>query len=218
MDRTVASPAFELLLTVASMSAGCYLPYERNPVMTIANIVNTSDEDQVAAPSRQASLCMASSKKRRFHIPTSASTLCYNKHLHYVPSSQSSVAGIRTPVTTAPSSPVCSPIPEVEQLGPPTSRRRFVCDICEKDGFMKVFHKKHHLLSHKVTHSTEYSFVCQLPGCSSKFRRNQDLLRHLRKVRHRNFRQLHRHHILKSVGTSKQNSSSLHNLFTHAQN
>ncbi|KAJ3263052.1 hypothetical protein HDU77_011323 [Chytriomyces hyalinus] len=38
--------------------------------------------------------------------------------------------------------------------------------------------------SHEVTHSTNYNFVCTLPGCASKFRRNQDLLRHWRNVKH----------------------------------
>ncbi|ORY37497.1 hypothetical protein BCR33DRAFT_651817, partial [Rhizoclosmatium globosum] len=52
---------------------------------------------------------------------------------------------------------------------------RYECIECGK-----TFRRKHHIESHLVTHSTEYKFVCTLPGCKSKFRRNQDLLRHLR--------------------------------------
>ncbi|KAI9335498.1 hypothetical protein BDR26DRAFT_865858 [Obelidium mucronatum] len=54
------------------------------------------------------------------------------------------------------------------------------CGECGRTGFRK----RHHFASHLVTHSNDYSFVCNIPGCTSKFRRKQDLLRHLRNVKH----------------------------------
>ncbi|KAJ3247606.1 hypothetical protein HDU78_003719 [Chytriomyces hyalinus] len=56
---------------------------------------------------------------------------------------------------------------------------KYICRFCPKS-----FKRKHHVESHEVTHSTNYDFVCTLPGCTSKFRRNQDLLRHWRNVKH----------------------------------
>ncbi|KAJ3404386.1 hypothetical protein CcCBS67573_g03498 [Chytriomyces confervae] len=56
---------------------------------------------------------------------------------------------------------------------------KYICRFCPKS-----FKRKHHVESHEVTHSTNYDFVCKLPGCTSKFRRNQDLLRHWRNVKH----------------------------------
>ncbi|KAI8832489.1 hypothetical protein BJ741DRAFT_614662 [Chytriomyces cf. hyalinus JEL632] len=56
---------------------------------------------------------------------------------------------------------------------------KYMCRFCPKS-----FKRKHHVESHEVTHSTNYDFVCTLPGCTSKFRRNQDLLRHWRNVKH----------------------------------
>ncbi|KAI9335499.1 hypothetical protein BDR26DRAFT_920447 [Obelidium mucronatum] len=55
----------------------------------------------------------------------------------------------------------------------------FDCKICGKE-----FFRKHHIESHMVTHQTDYPFKCQLEGCLSKFRRIQDLRRHLRNVKH----------------------------------
>ncbi|KAI8613149.1 hypothetical protein BC830DRAFT_503343 [Chytriomyces sp. MP71] len=56
---------------------------------------------------------------------------------------------------------------------------KYVCHFCPKS-----FRRKHHVASHEVTHSTNYSFVCTIGKCKSKFRRNQDLLRHWRNVKH----------------------------------
>ncbi|KAJ3238168.1 hypothetical protein HDU81_008315 [Chytriomyces hyalinus] len=60
-----------------------------------------------------------------------------------------------------------------------TAAAKYMCRFCPKS-----FKRKHHVESHEVTHSTDYKFVCTLPGCTSKFRRNQDLLRHWRNVKH----------------------------------
>ncbi|KAI9334375.1 hypothetical protein BDR26DRAFT_866941 [Obelidium mucronatum] len=56
---------------------------------------------------------------------------------------------------------------------------KYTCNLCAKG-----FKRKHHIESHLVTHQVEYNFRCHLPGCTSKFRRNQDLLRHWRNVKH----------------------------------
>ncbi|KAI8613144.1 hypothetical protein BC830DRAFT_503084 [Chytriomyces sp. MP71] len=63
----------------------------------------------------------------------------------------------------------------------PPPQKQFNCTI---EGCGKIFFRKHHLVSHLVSHTEEKPFKCTLPGCDGTFRRNQDLRRHLRKVKH----------------------------------
>ncbi|ORY22525.1 hypothetical protein BCR33DRAFT_629756, partial [Rhizoclosmatium globosum] len=47
---------------------------------------------------------------------------------------------------------------------------------CVEEGCGKIFYRKHHLVSHLVSHTTEKPFSC--PKCGSLFRRSADLRRH----------------------------------------
>ncbi|KAI8844615.1 hypothetical protein BJ741DRAFT_588915 [Chytriomyces cf. hyalinus JEL632] len=80
--------------------------------------------------------------------------------------------------TTPPATSSRKQLPREDVLKRGTAAK-YVCRFCPKS-----FKRKHHVESHEVTHSTAYNFVCTLPGCASKFRRNQDLLRHWRNVKH----------------------------------
>ncbi|KAI8614532.1 hypothetical protein BC830DRAFT_373707 [Chytriomyces sp. MP71] len=62
---------------------------------------------------------------------------------------------------------------------PSSAPKRYECKQCGK-----IFLRKHHLVSHLVSHSEGKPFTCQIPGCDSMFRRMQDMRRHMRKVRH----------------------------------
>ncbi|ORY37496.1 hypothetical protein BCR33DRAFT_663586 [Rhizoclosmatium globosum] len=63
----------------------------------------------------------------------------------------------------------------------PHPGRSFTCAV-EHCG--KVFYRKHHLVSHMVSHTEGKPFTCPRDGCDATFRRNQDLRRHLRNVKH----------------------------------
>ncbi|KAI8832498.1 hypothetical protein BJ741DRAFT_614682 [Chytriomyces cf. hyalinus JEL632] len=58
--------------------------------------------------------------------------------------------------------------------------RRYQCEVCAK-----LFQRKHHLVSHLVSHTDSKPFRCAIPGCDASFRRTQDMRRHMRKVFHK---------------------------------
>ncbi|KAJ3238171.1 hypothetical protein HDU81_008318 [Chytriomyces hyalinus] len=62
---------------------------------------------------------------------------------------------------------------------PAAARNEYSCPHCLKD-----FSRKHHLVSHMVSHSQAAPLKCPIPGCDATFRRNQDRRRHIRKIRH----------------------------------
>ncbi|KAI8832497.1 hypothetical protein BJ741DRAFT_614680 [Chytriomyces cf. hyalinus JEL632] len=59
------------------------------------------------------------------------------------------------------------------------ARNEYSCPHC-----LKNFTRKHHLVSHMVSHSQAAPLKCPIPGCDATFRRNQDRRRHIRKIRH----------------------------------
>ncbi|TPX75243.1 hypothetical protein CcCBS67573_g03504 [Chytriomyces confervae] len=59
------------------------------------------------------------------------------------------------------------------------ARNDYSCPHCLKD-----FTRKHHLVSHMVSHSQAAPLKCPISGCDATFRRNQDRRRHIRKIRH----------------------------------
>ncbi|KAI9335497.1 hypothetical protein BDR26DRAFT_865857 [Obelidium mucronatum] len=63
----------------------------------------------------------------------------------------------------------------------PASSKTFQCT---EPGCDKIFYRKHHLVSHLVSHTEGKPFKCPRPNCEGTFRRNQDLRRHLRNVKH----------------------------------
>ncbi|KAI8613141.1 hypothetical protein BC830DRAFT_1230716 [Chytriomyces sp. MP71] len=89
------------------------------------------------------------------------------------------------PVLATSPSLTASPAPQpaasspFSALPPLNAPKRYECKDCGK-----IFHRKHHLVSHLVSHSDGKPFACQIPGCDSMFRRMQDMRRHMRKVRH----------------------------------
>ncbi|KAJ3222590.1 hypothetical protein HDU81_009797 [Chytriomyces hyalinus] len=58
--------------------------------------------------------------------------------------------------------------------------RRYQCEVCAK-----LFQRKHHLVSHLISHTNDKPFRCAIPGCDASFRRTQDMRRHMRKVFHK---------------------------------
>ncbi|KAI8613143.1 hypothetical protein BC830DRAFT_1046130, partial [Chytriomyces sp. MP71] len=51
----------------------------------------------------------------------------------------------------------------------------FPCPSCPKQ-----FTRKHHLVSHMVSHSQLEPLRCPIAGCDATFKRNQDRRRHIR--------------------------------------
>ncbi|KAI9335496.1 hypothetical protein BDR26DRAFT_785843, partial [Obelidium mucronatum] len=62
-------------------------------------------------------------------------------------------------------------------LKKPVLPRRYPCQI---PGCDKVFQRRYHMVSHLATHTAFKPFSCSEKGCTSSFRRPQDLKRHLR--------------------------------------
>ncbi|KAJ3222591.1 hypothetical protein HDU81_009798 [Chytriomyces hyalinus] len=62
---------------------------------------------------------------------------------------------------------------------PTAQRNEYSCPHCLKD-----FTRKHHLVSHMVSHSQAAPLKCPISGCDATFRRNQDRRRHIRKIKH----------------------------------
>ncbi|KAJ3349563.1 hypothetical protein HDU83_000402, partial [Entophlyctis luteolus] len=67
------------------------------------------------------------------------------------------------------------------QQRPQNQQRSFTCP---ENNCGKVFYRKHHLVSHLVSHTVAKPFKCPRKGCSASFRRKQDLRRHIRSVPH----------------------------------
>ncbi|KAI8613148.1 hypothetical protein BC830DRAFT_503250 [Chytriomyces sp. MP71] len=177
-ESATSSAALDLLVSVANMK-NSQQP-KRQEVMSIANLLNDEEGTTIGHfikhQSAQEPLTPITP------IEMISVSLKYNSTLHYHRSGTSSHRfswdGLCTPATTAP------PSPHFSHIQAPSQMRLHVCEICQEKGLVKSFQKKHHLLSHMVTHSDDYRYVCDVPNCKSKFRRNQDLLRHLRRVKH----------------------------------
>ncbi|ORY22524.1 hypothetical protein BCR33DRAFT_728707 [Rhizoclosmatium globosum] len=95
--------------------------------------------------------------------------LTYDKYLLLLAQEQSTSRSASRFLSSSPPTPISSH----------TQPGDFECYVCGKQ-----FKRKHHLESHMVTHSSDYPFACSIEGCRSKFRRVQDLRRHIRNVRH----------------------------------
>ncbi|KAI8844627.1 hypothetical protein BJ741DRAFT_588937 [Chytriomyces cf. hyalinus JEL632] len=81
---------------------------------------------------------------------------------------------------------VLPPAPSVRPLSTKPDRsslpRRFPCTV---PGCSSRFTRKHHMVSHLVTHCEGKPFLCEISGsCKASFRRLQDLRRHVKTVRH----------------------------------
>ncbi|KAI8844617.1 hypothetical protein BJ741DRAFT_588917 [Chytriomyces cf. hyalinus JEL632] len=162
--------------------------HHRNPIMDISNLVNPHDDKVLASSQTQDySATALLSYKSRTHYQKPSLHLSNNNHDGPIISSLShqklcSSGGLISPSVSVRSSPVPQTNPTRGLAKIPSSspvKELFTCMTCDKS-----FNRKHHLLSHMVTHSMDYKYVCTIGECKSKFRRNQDLLRHHRKVKH----------------------------------
>ncbi|KAI8614533.1 hypothetical protein BC830DRAFT_374094 [Chytriomyces sp. MP71] len=75
-----------------------------------------------------------------------------------------------------------------------TENDDFPCPSCPK-----LFTRKHHLVSHMVSHSQSEPLRCPIAGCDATFRRNQDRRRHIRKIKHEGVREATLNKILSNL-------------------
>ncbi|KAJ3283204.1 homeodomain transcription factor ste12 [Rhizoclosmatium sp. JEL0117] len=107
-----------------------------------------------------------------------------NPHQHHQPppSSDSRLTTMPSPPTPSSNSPTLSGPHQGTKLHERQVPHPGKVFTCVEEGCGKIFYRKHHLVSHLVSHTTEKPFSC--PKCGSLFRRSADLRRHLRNVRH----------------------------------
>ncbi|KAI9334373.1 hypothetical protein BDR26DRAFT_866934 [Obelidium mucronatum] len=80
--------------------------------------------------------------------------------------------------------PPLDPRPSASGSSLSTSMKKFTCPELDCN---KSFFRRHHLVSHLVSHTEGKPYSCQIEGCEATFRRCQDMRRHMRKVDHSAF-------------------------------
>ncbi|KAJ3404382.1 hypothetical protein CcCBS67573_g03505 [Chytriomyces confervae] len=161
------------LLSLLAEAALCVIDTDRKEDMTTATTTTDSDKSprRASLASRSASSC---SPTHSHACSTTDRELVVGEpdewsHNADKPQLSSQKAGIVLPPA------VISDNQQRNKHG-----RRYQCEVCSK-----LFQRKHHLVSHLVSHTESKPFRCAIPGCDASFRRTQDMRRHMRKVFHK---------------------------------
>ncbi|KAJ3238172.1 hypothetical protein HDU81_008319 [Chytriomyces hyalinus] len=166
------------LLSLLAEAALCVIDTDRkedltNSTTTITTTTTTDDSLDKSSSPRRASLASRSASS----CSPTHSHACLTTDRDFI-GEQPDVWPVKEVKPLSQKAGSVSVMPDNQQRN--KHGRRYQCEVCAK-----LFQRKHHLVSHLVSHTDDKPFRCAIPGCDASFRRTQDMRRHMRKVFHK---------------------------------